>query len=290
MVAKPAMVSKARKHVSRKTYTFVGKRKPARNADEPRDGAQTQEISKNSYLQSIRKRLRNKGLSGKATNIVCSSWRKGTADQYDSYIKRWKTYACQRNIDPVNPDVEDAINFLAALFEQGLSCSAICIARSALSSFIDIKGCNSFGEHKLVKRLIKGVYELKPSFPKYTSTWDVDVVLAYLENLMPVEHLTIKEVSYKLVTLIAILSGQRCQTIHCLNIRDMTLTENKCVFKINSLLKQSKRGRHLMPIELIGFKENLSLCVIHTLREYLKRTKDKRKSEQLLYLLSLTRM
>ena len=82
-----------------------------------------------------------------------------------------------------------------------------------------------------------------------------------------------------MVTYIAILSGQRCQTIHCLNIKDIMLTANKCVFKINSVLKQSKTG--IRPVELQVFKENPNLCVIHTLNEYPKRTEDKRQCDKL---------
>ena len=98
---------------------------------------------------------------------------------------------------------------------------------------------------------------------------------------MPVERLTLKELSSKLVTLLAILSGQRCQTLHCLSLEHMTLTDHKCVFRINTLIKQSRSGKHLAPIELLGYEGNPSLCVLHTLKEYLRRTKNIRKSDGL---------
>ena len=170
------------------------------------------------------------------------------------------------------------------LFSAGMSCSAICTARSALSGVLEIKGCASFGHNELVKRFIKGVYELRPSFPKYSATWDVDIVLAYLENMTPVEKLTDKELSHKLAMLIALLSGQRCQTIHCLDTEFMTITENKCVFRINSKIKQSKKGKHIKPIELIGFRENPNLCVVKTVNEYIKRTKTKRTDTKQLFI------
>ena len=173
---------------------------------------------------------------------------------------------------------------MATLFSAGLSCSAICSARSALSGYIDIEDCISFGQHELVKRFIKGVYELRPSFPKYSSTWDVDIVLSYLENMMPLEKLTNKELTLKCAMLIALLSGQRCQTIHCLSIELMTLGDNKCVFKINTKIKQSKKGKHVKPIELVGFSENPSLCVIKTLMEYLKRTETMRDGAKQLFI------
>ena len=49
---------------------------------------------------------------------------------------------------------------------------------------------------------------LRPSLPKYSETWDLNTVLSYLETLIPVKNLTPEELSHKLLTLIAILSGQ----------------------------------------------------------------------------------
>ena len=98
---------------------------------------------------------------------------------------------------------------------------------------------------------------------------------------MPVERLTLKELSSKLVALLAILSGQKCQTLHCLSLEHMALTEHKCVFRINTLIKQSRSGKHLAPIELMGYGKNPSLCVLHTIKEYLCRTKNIRKMGKL---------
>ena len=63
---------------------------------------------------------------------------------------------------------------------------------------------------------MKGVFELKPVLPKYSHTWDVDTVLNMLECYAPNNKLTPKELSHKLVMLLALLTGQRCQFINCL--------------------------------------------------------------------------
>ena len=65
------------------------------------------------------------------------------------------------------------------LFDADLSYSAICVARSALSSYLDCKDTAQFGEHKQVRQFIKGVFEKRPALPKYSSTWNVDTVLQY---------------------------------------------------------------------------------------------------------------
>ena len=80
----------------------------------------------------------------------------------------------------------------------------------------------TFGCKELVKRLMKGVSEQKPALPRtlprYKNTWDVNIVLKELKTWIPTEELTLKGLTYKLCILIALLSGQRCQTIEALHI------------------------------------------------------------------------
>ena len=62
-------------------------------------------------------------------------------------------------------------------------------------------------------------------------------MLQYLEMPYPHDKLTLKELSYKLVMLLALLSGQRCQTLHCLSLSSMKMNDSKCVFTVDVLLK-----------------------------------------------------
>ena len=137
-----------------------------------------------------------------------------------------------------------------------------------------------FGRNELVRRLIKGVFETKPAFPKYSTTSDVHIVLKELDTWTPVEKLTLKEISMKLCMLIALLSGQRCQILQALNIDStcMELSDKKCTFYVHSLLKHSTSGTHQAPTELHSFMENKSYCVVITLKEYLRRRKHLRNS------------
>ena len=137
-----------------------------------------------------------------------------------------------------------------------------------------------FGKNELVRRLIKGVFETKPAFPKYSTTWDLNFVLKELETWTSVEKLTLKEISMNLCMLIALLSGQRCQTLQALRPDStcMELSDKQCTFYVHSLLKHSTSGTHQAPTELHSFTENKSLCVVSTLKEYLRRTKHLRNS------------
>ena len=75
------------------------------------------------------------------------------------------------------------------------------------------KQLGSFGSQPLVGRFLKGVYESRPSVPRYVETWDVTVVLKFLANLYPPSKSTLGELTLKLVMLVSLISGQRGQSI-----------------------------------------------------------------------------
>ena len=89
----------------------------------------------------------------------------------------------------------------------------------------------------------------------------------------------------KLTTLLALLTGQRCQTIHKLDINHMQQLPQKYIFTIEATLKQTKPGKHLEPIELVAF-ENKNLCIVEILNEYISRTQKLRQAEHSQLLIS----
>ena len=136
------------------------------------------------------------------------------------------------------------------LFHTGLKYSAINTARSALSAVLQLPLNATFGTHPLVVRFLRGVFQCRPALPKYVETWDVDKVLRCLKTLSPVKHLTLKNLTLKLVTLIAILSGQRLQTIHLLKLNNMIVGKSSYKFVIDSMLKTTRVGVHNSELEL----------------------------------------
>ena len=182
-------------------------------------------------------------------------------------------FCTSRNINKFNASIENGIDFLASLYEKGLGYSAINTARSALSSVLDLPGGNTFGTHPLVTRFLKGVFELKPSLPRYTTIWDVGTVLRYLKTLHSTTALNLKTLTKKLTMLLCLLTGQRCQTLTKLDISLMQALPDKYVFTIGEKLKTTKPGKHLEPIELVAYKQDESLCVVTHITHYLHMTK-----------------
>ena len=102
----------------------------------------------------------------------------------------------------------------------------------------------TFDTHPLVKRFLKGVFEPKLSLPRYETIWDVSQVLTHLRSYPPVEDISLKKLTFKVVMLLALLTGQRTQTIHCLDVSHMDMSDKKCIFYLTSLQKHSRPGKH----------------------------------------------
>lgn len=80
-------------------------------------------------------------------------------------------------VDPFNPNVEQIINFLSETYHRGVRYECINTARAALSSLGIVVDGRRAGDHPLVIRLLKGVFNLCPTKPRYIRTWDVKPVI-----------------------------------------------------------------------------------------------------------------
>lgn len=133
------------------------------------------------------------------------------------------------------------LDFLTELHVSGLGYSAINTAKSAVTSFLGILDpkYENFGSNVLIKRFMKGIFEIKPNLPRYNCTWNVDKVLLYLKTLSPLEDLSLLQLSRKLVTLLALGTGQRCQTLYLMDLRNIEACDVYIKVRIGDLLKQS---------------------------------------------------
>ena len=138
------------------------------------------------------------------------------------------------------------VKLVAGLYDKNLSYSMLNTARSALSSILHMDNCRNFGSHPLTVRFMKGVFEKRTPHPRYNKIWDVSLVLNYLTTLDPIEKLTLKDLTLKLLMLLLLVTGQRGQSIHLLNIVTMHLGDTSCVFNLTSHTKASQPGQLLL--------------------------------------------
>lgn len=190
----------------------------------------------------------------------------------------------ERQINSIQPSLSSVLDFLTDLFEQGLSYSSINCARSALSAFGVMFNGITVGSNATIIRFMKGVFNLRPTVVKYCKTWDVSKVLCYLQKLSPVKFLSLKDLTLKLVMLIALSSACRVQTLHLLGLNNLVKGAKSFVLYYSDLLKQSRPGYNPGFLELFAYPPDRRLCVIFVLKEYLARTAKLRNTSNKLFI------
>lgn len=210
----------------------------------------------------------NRGIPEASLNIAIASFANQTLKQYDSSIKSWWTFCQENNYDIFNANHTQLISFLTTKFEQGASYSSINTHRSALSTILGTK----ITLDDNVNRFIKGVYRLKPPNPKYSATWDTNKVLDFVSKFYPYTDITLEDLSRKTITLLAIASAQRMQTLSLIKLKNISIEIDNIVIKVPDLIKTSRPGAFQPLIRLPFIKENPSICPATAIRTYIDKT------------------
>jgi hypothetical protein len=109
-----------------------------------------------------------------------------------------------------------------------LSCYKYSTYCSALFSVLPPISGKPVGQHPIIVRLLKGIFNKNPPLPRYTATWNVGTVLTYLmKTLHPVGKLSLKLLTLKLNALLASISAKRAQTLVASDTAFMTIRLNK---------------------------------------------------------------
>ena len=107
--------------------------------------------------------------------------------------------------------------------------------------------------------------------PRYVATWDATKVFAFIKSKPTLSNCDLKTFSHRLAILLCLTTGQRDQTIKCLNLDCIKISSDKVVLFVPETLKTTRPGHHLPPIELKTFKDS-EICVVAHFRKYIKMT------------------
>ena len=131
-------------------------------------------------METVQPQGSSGNISERAQELVEASLREGTRKDYLSKYGRYSDWCDQKGLPPSRAPLNEILNFLAHLQEQGYSYSTVCGYRSMLSAFHEPVDGDSVGSHPLVTHLIKGVFNTNPPNKKLCPEWDVGLVLMYL--------------------------------------------------------------------------------------------------------------
>ena len=234
--------------------------------------------SPSSRLACVRRAGSLRGLSERVVNVIQKSWRESTELAYSNAWRQWNRWCLERHTDPLSAPLSEVLEFLCEQFDSGKQYRTINTIRSAISMTHEEVDGLRVGQHPLVSRFLKGVFNSRPPAPRYSSTWDVDIVLSYLCSLPDNSDLSFQALSHKLAMLLALSNADRCSELAALNLDFRYFQSNGVLFVIPRLTKSRRNGPPLQAF-YPEFTANPKLCPLQTLRSYEQRSKDLRHKD-----------
>lgn len=214
------------------------------------------------------------GVPESAIEVMLASITQSTKAQYSSSLKKWWEYCKHKNCNLYNVSLDSLLDFLTNCMNASSSYGTLNNHRSAIS----LISTNKIGQNPMVKRFFKGIFKIKPTFPRYNFTWNPNIVLNYVETLFPNESLSLEVLTKKLVILLALATGQRIQTISVIKIQNIHIFADKMVITITDLLKTSGIGRQQPTLNLPFFTQRPAICPANCLQAYIKTSEPRRTS------------
>jgi len=104
---------------------------------------------------------------------------------------------------------------------------------------VKITGKINIHHDESISRLMRGIFNERPSLPRYSKPCDVKVVLRYMETL---DTSVLLSLSCKLYMLFLLVTAQRCQTLHVLKLSYICFDNDTIVINISSIWKQTPPG------------------------------------------------
>lgn len=209
--------------------------------------------------------------------IMMASLSDNSIKQYNVCLKRWHSFCLQNNRDIFQASIPTIIYFLTQLFHSGAQYGTLNSYRGALSLLI---GSHISADDR-IKRFYKGIFRLRPPRPKYDVTWDTSKVLNALSEWYPNETLSLEKLTKKCVTLLALTTAHRVQTLHKIDIHNIESHTSQINIKIPELIKSSKPGISQPILCIPFFSEKPNICPGATLLCYIKKTAPIRQNDNL---------
>lgn len=213
-------------------------------------------------------------------NIIIASWADSTLKQYNAPLKSWWSFCVEKSYDPFLSSADQLVQFLTKEFNSGASYGSLNSARAAIGWVLSEGVTNDL----TIKQFFKGVFRLRPVKPKYSRTWDVDVVLDFLETRYPLDSLSLQQLSEKVLMLLALCTAHRVQTFAFIDINNISIFDNKIEIKIPDSIKTSRPSAFQPLLLLPFFHVKKSLCAASAILHYLKVTKDIRGENKKLFI------
>ena len=230
-----------------------------------------------SGMAGFLRRVRKEGFSTKAAEYMRLRWRKGSRRTYESYWRNWVRWCNRGKIDPISPSPAQLGDYLVHLFhDKELATSSIGIARSAISCFsAPVEGV-PLGEHRRISDLMKAFKNCRPPKARYSTTWSIDSLLSFWDTQPENSLLSLKLLTLKTVSLVAIGSLSRADELANILRENYSESDNGVNFLLAKAPKNHKHGP-FPPISIEYIRGRPNICPVVAVFEYMTRTQASRE-------------
>ena len=253
-----------------------------------------------SRLEVVRSQIRGRHISEFATQCISQSRRESTLKVYSARWKIFLDWCLQREVNPVDPALNDLVDFFCYLFDTlKLSVASIKGYRSAISNTLKFSKSADCTADPIISDLIKGFALRKPVSRSLTPKWNLTYVLWSL-NKAPYEPLKTADIKYitlKAVFHLTFAAARRRSEIHALSIEEGCFRYDRNSDSITLLTQPGFLAKNQLPeslpepIVIPGLSQfcgsdtdDRLLCPVRAVRAYLSRVKAKRSGRKRLFL------
>ena len=274
-LANPALVAGSSETSNISASVATDQSNPLNGPDQPEPSSSNVPSPSLGRVSHLYQRFQAEGIPTSVADLLIAATRTSTHKTYESSWNRWCRWCSRRKVDPLSSSISDILIFLTEVFNEGLAYRSLNVLRSALSSTHPKIDGFSVGQHPYVTRLLKGALNKRPPKPRYSHTWNVDVMINYIISLGKNSTLSLKTISMKLVTLFALTCPERISALASLDLRHCHVLPEGVSF---ALTVPRKTGSSDKPAEAFFacFDQDKKLCPVECFRQYLKLSRDVR--------------
>ena len=248
----------------------------------------------------LQKSLRAKGYSECAAKAISNAHRKSTRGLYDDKWTSFEKFCEGKLWDPLQVTPQQVADYMMYLREERhLKGGTISTYLAALNSVLAVKTGTRFSKVPELISMLKA-FKLQDQKVKFRPpAWDLNVVLKYLRGppFEPLASASIENLTRKTLFLVALATAARVSEIHALDVTRIKFetVRNGAVhigllwdfIAKNQLPGQPDRLFTIPPLSTIvgsADEEELSLCPVRALRQYIDRTRPVRGSRKRLFI------
>ena len=285
------------KHRRSMATTRVGK--CPRSSTQPSAASRPGEVpsSRLGYLQGA---LKAKGFSSAAAKVISRAHRASTRSLYDD---KWGTFVkfCQRHDrDPLTATPQFLAEFLLFLRKtRRLKGGTIATYLAALNTVLAVKRGQKISKIPELLAMLKAFKQEDMRAKFRPPAWDLNVVLRHLRQspYEPLDQAPFEALTRKTAFLLALATAARVSEIHAIDVTRIRFEQTRhgavhlglCwdFLAKNQLPGQPDRTFLIPPLSsIVGSEEEeeLFLCPVRALKEYLRQAEPRRKGRKRLFL------